>query len=226
MYAVNNEDLYVNLYASNTSEITLNDHTFKIAQHTNYPWSGEVVLDIENEQPINANLMIRVPGWAMDTPLPSDLYSFKEKPSQKTTLRVNGKTFPFILQNGYAVVPGEWKKGDKIEIRFPMEIKTIISNEKVKADVGKAAIQRGPIVYCAEAVDNGSDVLDLHVDENVPMEAAFKKELLHGVTVLTGKGWVNSGNTKKEQSVQLIPYCVWNHRTISEMTVWLPDEQP
>src|SRR5690606_27298078 len=107
-----------------------------------------------------------------------------------------------------------------VEIQFPMEVKSIVSHEKVEANTGKAAIQRGPIVYCAEAVDNGHDVLNLHIDESAPMKATFKKDLLHGVTVLTGKGWTGNGTAKKEQTVQLIPYCVWNHRDISEMTVW------
>src|SRR5690606_25841886 len=128
-----------------------------IVQTTNYPWSGDVVLDIENEQPINANLMIRIPGWAMDAPVPSDLYAYKEKASQQTVIKVNGKPVPMNLQKGYAVVPGTWKKGDKVEIQFPMEVKSIVSHEKVEANTGKAAIQRGPIVYCAEAVDNGHD---------------------------------------------------------------------
>ena len=224
MYAVNDDDLYVNLYASNQADIAFHEDHFKIVQTTNYPWSGEVVLDIENEQPMNANLMIRIPGWAMDAPLPSDLYAFKEKASQQTSIRVNGKPVSMHLQKGYAVVPGTWKKGDKVEIQFPMEVKSIVSHEKVEANVGKAAIQRGPIVYCAEAVDNGNDVLDLHMDESTPIEATFQKDLLHGVTVLTGKGWTGSDNAKKEQTVQLIPYCVWNHRDISEMAVWFPDE--
>src|SRR5690606_7839445 len=111
MYAANDDNLYVNLYASNEADIAFKENQFKIVQTTNYPWSGDVVLNIENDHPINANLMLRIPGWAMDAPVPSDLYAYKEKASQQTVIKVNGKPVPMNLQKGYAVVPGTWKKG-------------------------------------------------------------------------------------------------------------------
>ncbi len=223
IYAVNNDNLYVNLFASNQSDMMVNDKKFSIAQSTNYPWSGDVTLAIENEEPITANLMIRIPGWAMNEPVPSDLYRFEEKASQKATIQVNGENYPFTMKNGYAIVTGDWKKGDKVEIKLPMEVKTIVSNEQVAADAGKTAVQYGPIVYCAEEEDNGKHIMDIRLDNPASLRPEFKKGLLEGVTVLDGKGWITDGNQKKEKVIQLIPYYSWNHRKIGEMTVWFLD---
>lgn len=223
VYAAHDEDLYVNLFMNNQADIALKDKKFTIEQTTSYPWEGNVTLEVKNDQPVKANLMIRIPGWSMNEPVPSELYRFKDQPSQKTAITVNRKAFPYAMQNGYAVVPGNWKKGDRIEVQFPMEAKTIVSNEKVKANQGKIAIQRGPIVFCAEGVDNDGHAQDIHLDTKTPLKAEYKEHLLEGITVLHGKGWIDTPD--QMMPVRLIPYYAWNHRKISPMAVWLPDEQ-
>ncbi|MEQ9437406.1 MAG: glycoside hydrolase family 127 protein [Cyclobacteriaceae bacterium] len=221
-YAANQDKVYVNLFMNNEANITVNDQTLMLEQTTDYPWSGEVALEVKNDQPVEADLMVRIPGWAMNEPLPSDLYRTEGKESEKTEVMVNGKKYSYQMENGYAIVTGNWKKGDRVDIQFPMEVKTIVSNENVAADKGKIAIQRGPIVYCAEGVDNQGQALDLHLDTQ-SLKAEYQDDLLEGVTVLKGQGWTNSPG--KTMPVQLIPYYAWSHRDISPMSVWLPQAQ-
>ncbi|WPP51667.1 glycoside hydrolase family 127 protein [Catalinimonas niigatensis] len=219
VYAVDNQEVYVNLFMNNRTEVDVNDQKLALEQVTQYPWEGDVSIRVNNEQPVQANLMIRIPGWSANEAVPSDLYTYKDKSQKATTIKVNGKAYKFSQQKGYAVVEGNWKKGDRIDIQFSMEIKTVLSHEKIKANTGKVAVERGPLVYCAEGVDNDGHAMDLHLDSQSPMKANYKKDLLNGVTVLQGRGWVESPN--KKMNVQLIPYYAWSHRDISPMSVWL-----
>ncbi len=220
VYAVQDENLYVNLFMNNAAAIDFRDAKFSLRQTTSYPWEGTITLAVDHDQPIQANLMIRIPGWTVNDPVPSDLYRFTEPSTQKTLIKVNGKAFPFELENGYAVIPGNWKKGDQVEVQFPMEIRALVSHEKVQANQGKIAIQRGPIVFCAEGIDNSGHAGDIHLDKKTPLQAEYRAGLLEGITVLKGKGWVKSPDEPIQ--VQLIPYYAWNHRDISPMAVWLP----
>ena len=219
-YAVDDENLYINLFMNNTTEVEVNGKSLVLEQTTNYPWSGKVQIEIKGDQPVETNLMIRIPGWSMSEPVPSDLYTFRQKASEKTTIGVNGKNFSFEIKNGYAVIPNTWKKGDQIEVNFPMEVKTIISHEKVMANRGKVAVQRGPILYCAEGVDNQGHAIDLELVEEKELKASFQPDLLNGVTVLEGKGRVISDKGEM-LPLKLIPYYAWSHRDISPMAVWL-----
>ncbi len=217
-YASTNKDVYVNLFLENESEIAVGDQIMKITQQTDYPWSGEVSLLIENEESIEANLKIRIPGWSVNEPVPSDLYTFTASPSEKTSILVNGEMYDFEMEKGYAVVKGEWNKGDKVEVSFPMDVKSIKSHENIVDNRGKLAYQRGPLLYCAEAIDNQGHALDLVIDdESETFTAEFKPDLLNGVTVLDGNGLANN----KEIPVRLIPYYAWSHRDITPMTVWI-----
>lgn len=218
-YAVDAANVYVNLFMNNTTEIDINQQKLIIEQSTNYPWSGKVNLSIRSKSPIETNLMIRIPGWSKNAPVPSDLYTFQKKSEKPTTIKVNGKTIPLTMKNGYAVIAKTWQQGDKIEVNFPMEVKTLKSHEKVAANRGKIAVQRGPLLYCAEGVDNNGHALDLKLLASKRIKVKFKPELLEGVTLLKGKGRV-AGQSKKV-GLKLIPYYAWSHREVSPMAVWL-----
>src|SRR5690606_31838576 len=116
----------------------------------------------------------------------------------------------------YAVLKGNWSKGDEIELILPMEVKQMVAHPAVKDDLGKVSVQRGPLVYCAEGVDNGGKALDIKIKENEKFEASFSNELLDGVTVIRSKP-----QTKKDSPVTLVPYYAWAHRELGEMAVWL-----
>jgi len=144
-------------------------------------------------------------------------------------LTLNGEPAGYSLQNGYAFIQNDWKSGDKVVFKLPMLVKKIKANEKVKADLGKVALQRGPLVYCLEWPDNADGhVLNLVLDQNEPINAEFVPELLNGVTVLHGQA-KNAVETeegiKAEKTVPFtaIPYHVWANRGPGEMTVWMPE---
>ena len=220
-YAVDETDVYLNLFMNNITEIEVDNGKLVLEQTTDYPWSGKVQLQILGDEPVQANLKIRIPGWARNEAVPSDLYSFTKNTSQNTSIAVNGAAVDFQMNKGYAVLSRTWSKNDKVEINFPMDIKSVVSHEKVMANKGKVAIQRGPLVYCAEGVDNQSHAVDLMVDEKAPFDATFQSDLLNGVTVISGKGRFPSSSAKSELTVQLIPYYAWSHRDIGPMAVWL-----
>jgi DUF1680 family protein len=152
-------------------------------------------------------------------PMPSDLYSYLSENPEKVTLKLNGEPIDIKTDKGYAVIDRKWSKGDTIELDLPMPIRRVIANENVKDDIGKTALVRGPIVYCAEWVDNDNKVLDMVVPDNAEFQTQYKKDLLNGLTVITGDILDESGNERK---LTAIPYYAWSHRGPGEMTVWLP----
>jgi len=205
------------LFMNNSTEIEIDDEKLVLEQTTNYPWSGDVSIKITSEDPVETNLMIRIPGWARNEAVPGDLYQFTNKTRDRTTILVNGKTVDYEMQKGYAVLPGRWQKDDRIDVSFPMEVQTIVSHPQVMENAGKVAIQRGPILYCAEGVDNEGHAIDLAKIDGKIFKASFENDLLNGVTVLRGSG----RDAGKKLAVQLIPYYAWSHREIGPMAVWL-----
>jgi len=231
VYAQKDDDLYVNLFINSTANIILNGKKITLDQKTNYPWNGQVEFTVNPETPGKFNLMIRIPGWAKNQVVPSDLYRFANTETSQATVSVNGKSVKYILKNGYAVISGNWKKDDKVMLDLPMPVREIVAIGKVKADIGKVALQRGPLVYCAEWPDNkDGHVLNLLLDQKVNFTTTFKPELLSGVTVISSE--VNSTKSSKngqmeETNGQLvaIPYFAWANRGAGDMSVWLANEK-
>jgi DUF1680 family protein len=117
---------------------------------------------------------------------PSDLYKFKTTAEKKIEIRINGTSVSYTMENGYAVLPKTWKKGDVVEMDLPMDIRRVVSTEKVIDDRGKVALQRGPLMYCAEWADNNGMVSNIVLPDNVVLTSEYKPELLNGVTILKG----------------------------------------
>ncbi|OGU83278.1 MAG: hypothetical protein A2279_06330 [Stygiobacter sp. RIFOXYA12_FULL_38_9] len=155
VYASKENQIYVNLFTSNKSEIELKEGLVTLQQETNYPWSGSVKITV-TPQSENQNfvLKLRIPGWAQNKAMPSDLYTFSDYPKEKVFLTINGKLTPLNLDKGFATIKRNWNANDVVELTLPMEIRRIAANEKVDADKGRLAIQRGPLVYAAEWKDN------------------------------------------------------------------------
>lgn len=227
LYATRGTDLYVNLYAGGTGEIELGKNTVKITQKTHYPWDGDVKMTVAPETASRFTIKVRIPGWAQNEPVPSDLYHYMDKSKAKPTLSVNGKTVKMDIEKGYIGIDRRWEKGDTIELNLPMPIRRVLANEKVEADRGRAAIERGPIVFCAEWPDNNKQVLNLMMPDDVKLETEFRKDLLGGVQVIKGKAYATKEGEgdeiiKTEQGLVLIPYYAWAHRGNGEMMVWMP----
>ncbi len=219
-YAVSGNDAYVNLFVNSKVEFELEEGVIGLSQSSSYPWKGNIKIEITNDRKLEANLNIRIPGWLNNQPVPSDLFRYLDPPETKPEIRVNGEPVGFETRKGYAVLRGTWKKGDVIELDFPMEVKQIIAHDSVKAKTGLVAFEYGPIVYCAEGIDNGGNVLDLSISDLSSMSVDFDPDLLHGVNVLKGEGWATRNGVEIISEARLIPYYAWNHRGPGEMNVW------
>lgn len=133
---------------------------------------------------------VRIPGWARNEAVPSDLYRFQDKVNEPVTLKVNGQPVTFKLDKGYAGLNRNWKPGDVIELELPMPIRRVVANDQVEADRGRVALQRGPLVYCAEWPDNpGGRVRNLMLPDGAKLTVEFKPDLLGGVSVVKGKAF-------------------------------------
>ena len=211
--AQKDETVYVNLFVSGTEELSLNGQTIQLKQEGHYPWDGYIKLTVETEQAVKFNLALRIPGWAQGQPVPGDLYHYLEAPSAKISLKLNGEEQALDMDKGYAVLGRTWQSSDVVELSLPMPINRVISHKEVAENKGKVAVERGPIVYCAEAVDNGGQALELERADKTALQSERRDDLLGGITVIKGEG------------IRLIPYYAWAHREVGEMVVWLEREQ-
>ncbi len=229
IYAQNNNDLYVNLFVSNTAHIALSNGGVTIQQQTTYPWNGGVALLVDPGNNTGFNLRIRIPGWAKQQPVPGDLYHYADNHTQAVVIKINGEQVNYTEEKGYALLQRNWKKGDQVTIELPMEVHKILANSQVKDDKDRFALQRGPLVYCLEGADHpDSSVQSIVADSALPVQAAYRKDLLNGVTVLTTTGntttrVVNSDELVTRQvNITAIPYYAWCNRGAGEMEVWIP----
>lgn len=229
IYSVTDKDLYVNLFASNSAEISFGKHDVKISQETKYPWDGSVSMIINQVRGGKFSLHIRIPGWARGEAIPGDLYSFADKNEEQFSMRINGEEYPTEVADGYATLTRIWKAGDKVELLLPMPVRTVAANDKVTEDIGKYAIQRGPLIFCVEWPDNPEgQVLNVAIDEHPEFTAEFMPGLLNGTGIIRTKGHVTANSSEAEGSagevedITLIPYHLWNNRGKGEMRVWLP----
>ncbi|GGF01853.1 glycoside hydrolase family 127 protein [Hymenobacter cavernae] len=228
VYAQRSNDVFVNLFVSGSTELLVNKKKVQLTQQNNYPWDGGLKFTVNPASATNFNLRVRIPGWARGQAMPSDLYTFAA-PSEKTvTIRINGKPQQYSVQDGYAVLTRKWQKNDVVDVELPMEVRQVVANPLVRDDLGKVAIQRGPIVYCAEWTDNSGKTSNLIVPSNTAFTAAYKPDVLNGVMELTAKvpaikvdAASNSVSTVS-QTMTAIPYYAWANRGKGEMTVWFP----
>jgi DUF1680 family protein len=216
-YSVAEKKLYVHLYLGGSVQTVVDGQKVLLRQETEYPWKEQVKLTVEPEQPAEFALMLRVPGWC-----------------RRAQLRVNGKAVNLKrgAQKGYAQVRRRWVKGDVVELMLPMPVERIEARPQVRMDCGKVALQRGPIVYCLEEVDNGKDLCDLTLPRGSKLSVRFDSKL-GGAAVITGKalrrdagGWDGTlyrpvASKRKTVAIRAVPYALWNNRGDGEMLVWI-----
>ncbi len=215
IYAVKDQTLYVNLFTESEGKAIVAENSVNISQKTNYPWDGNIKIYLEPKKDAEFYVNVRIPGWARNEPVASDLYKFLQSYEEKVTIKVNSKEQAFDLENGFARLFRKWKKGDVIELGLPMPVRRVTASENVTTDQGKAALQRGPIVYCFEGVDNGGRVLNRLLPDELDFEVAFRPQLLGGINVLAAK------DAAEDTQMVAVPYYAWSHRGIGEMSVWL-----
>jgi len=216
VYAHKNDNLYINLFVQGSGKFNIGNNLVKVTQETRYPWEGKVKISVEPEQTVKFSINVRIPGWARNEPVPSDLYTWLNPNTEIPTLRVNSETLSPDMDKGFACITRRWKKGDVIELDLPMPVRRVVAHEMVKDNIGRVALQKGPIVYCLEGVDNKGHVLDRHIPDDLSFKMEFRPDLLGGVSVLKGK------EEEGKEQIIAIPYFAWSHRGIGEMAVWLP----
>lgn len=223
MYATQANDIYVNLYIQSKARLTTEANQVTLEQTTAYPWEGKVTLTVTPETEQEFALRLRIPGWAQDSPVPTDLYAFTGK-AGAYSVSVNGKKVHARLYDGYATIHRRWKAGDVVEVDLPMDVRRVKANDKVEDDRGKLAIERGPIVFCLEGKDQpDGHVFNKFIPDGTPMTASYDADLLNGVVVLTGTAKeVEKDGTVKDVAFKAIPYSTWNNRGADQMAVWIP----
>lgn len=221
IYTIKNDTIYTNLFISNETKLDINGQEIILQQETNYPWDGLVKFKIVVNKPSEFTLGIRIPNW-----------------SKEYTLKINGNSVQGTLKNGYLELLRKWENNDEIEIEFNMSIRLWTAHPRVIADVNKVAVQRGPIVYCVEEVDNGNNLHLLRIPTNPEFNYAFDENLLGGVGVVELKGekiiikekWedtlylADEVEEVEEVTIKMIPYYAWVNRTPGEMAVWMNKE--
>ncbi|MCE5331203.1 MAG: glycoside hydrolase family 127 protein [Bacteroidales bacterium] len=223
IYAQGHNKVYVNLFVQSSSTIQLNKEVVvTIAQETQYPWDGKVKISVIPEKTSQFALYLRIPGWADNQPVPSDLYSFVNPEMGSVSVIVNGEVVRYKSDKGYAVIDRKWKRGDVVNFVLPMSIRRVEANKNVAENSGKVVIERGPIVYCLEGVDNGTQLNKLILPDSSKLSETFVPDMLGGVVKISGEALITGELAKQSQKITAIPYFIWNNRGADEMKVWIP----
>lgn len=197
IYGVSQDAVWVNLYMGNTAEVKVAGKDVTLTQETNYPWDGAIALTVGTKSAVKTQMRMRIPDWC-----------------KNYTLAVNGTAVDAPVEKGYAVIDRKWKNGDKIEFVLDMPVEVVAADPRVKENEGRRAIQRGPLVYCLEEVDNKDGYEDLRIAEDASFTTEFKPDFLRGVVTITAK--------TDDQTLNYIPYYSWDNREAGRMQVWVP----
>ncbi|HPC35459.1 MAG TPA: glycoside hydrolase family 127 protein [Candidatus Marinimicrobia bacterium] len=213
IYATIADSVYINLYISSNADLIVNQKKIEIIQKTDYPWNGKINITVNPEKKTIFTLKLRLPGWARNEAVPGDLYRYIDENPEKFSLLINGKAEKFGFDKGYIAITRKWTRGDKIELTLPMAVRKVVAHEKVADDINKVAFECGPIVYCAEEIDN-SRIAEITVPPDIELNIAKGVVLTENINILKGK--------VDNQELILIPYYVWSNRGVGKMKVWLP----
>ncbi len=227
IYGYSDNTIWINLFTGSNTQVALGKNKVDVSMQTNYPWNGDVEINVSPVKKQKFALRVRIPGWLTE-PAPGNLYKYADDKNLAASFAVNGKAVETQIEEGYAVIDREWKKGDKLSISLPMEVRRIESNSNVKQNTGRIALQYGPLVYCVEGVDNKGINAGLVVPANTQFKNVFDKSLFGGVNTIHFEAPVITVNedgtsvTTTTRKVIAIPYYTWNNRGQSDMQVWLP----
>ena len=230
VYAVKDNALYVNLFMPNTMTQKVAGKAVTLTQKTGYPYDGDIEIAIDKTAlKKEMALKVRIPGWVRGDVVPSDLYSYVDGKHPGYTVTVNGVPVESALEQGYFTISRKWKKGDKVVVHFDLEPRVVKAHAEVKADVGRIAVERGPVVYCAEWPDNpGFSVRSVLMNQEPQFTVKHSDELFGLDKIATKAQTLSFGKDGrlevKDVDLTLIPYYAWCHRGSGEMAVWLPQD--
>jgi hypothetical protein len=220
LYAESDGELYVNQYVGSRARATVGDTDVELTQESDFPWSGDARIEVSVDAPTAFTLAFRVPAWADDA-----------------RVRVDGEDVTADADDGFVRVEREWRDGDAVEVHFPMTVDRLVAHPEVRNDAGRVALRRGPLVYCAEEVDNPVPPHHLALSEADPIEAVHRPDLLGGVTAIEGEATASDADVwgddlylqaeeepTRRVGVRAIPYYAWDNREPGAMNVWLPTD--
>lgn len=228
IYGYSDAGLWVNLFIGSNTSVKIGKQEVPVTMTTNYPWDGKTTLTLNPKTKSKFKVSLRIPGWLRGEAVPGDLFVFENKSPDAFTILVNGKPAPYQMENGYASINREWKNGDVVELTFAMEVKRLTSRTEVKQNEGRVALQRGPLVYCVEGVDNGGQAWNFILPDNATFTSQFNKDLLEGITTIQFTAPTLQINpdgqsiTTENRKITAIPYYAWCNRGQNQMQVWLP----
>ena len=216
IYARQGKDIFVNLYAQGKAKIG----QVELEQTTDYPWDGKIRIKVTKGGGKFA-MKLRVPSWLKQSPTNNSLYTYLDK-AKTYSVSVNGQSL-YPENRDYITITRSWKKGDVIELNFPMEVRRIAANDNAEDDRDKVALERGPIVYCLEGSDQADGkVFNKYILNSADIQAHFERDLLNGVVVLDGTAnELQQDGTVKDVTFRAIPYSTWNNRGPQQMEIWV-----
>ncbi|MCL1821413.1 MAG: glycoside hydrolase family 127 protein [Prolixibacteraceae bacterium] len=227
VYAHKDNRLYVNMFVESESDVEVNGENVHLAQTTGYPWDGNVAIEVNPSEKMKFDMLVRIPGWTYNQPVPGDLYTYLHPCDEPVEIKINGKKINYpVGENGYAKLSKKWASGDKIEISLPMHVHRTVAHENVEDNQGKVSLERGPIVYCLEWVDNDGYVLNTVLEDNAAI-LQIEKTDLNGVVALeidakSAHRMEDNKISVEDKRITAIPYFAWANRGSGEMAVWIP----
>lgn len=236
VYAVKDNSLYVNLFAAGTATMQVGGKEVAVEQETRYPWDGDIAIRVTKNKGRDFSMMVRIPGWVRGEVVPGNLYSFADDVKTGYRVTVNGDEVKGELRNGYLAISRRWKKGDVVRVHFDMLPRAVVASSKVADDRGKIAVERGPIVYCAEQADNSgfnshhvllsrNPIFEVNPDYSIRnTEGDGKPFGVTSIIVTNAQEACISADgklTSRDVRLTLIPYYAWNHRGTGCMDVWM-----
>ena len=225
IYSQTEDDIFCALYAGCETEVTLAGGKVKLEQETQYPFDGDVTIEVEPEnEGAEFTLWLRIPTWNTDRFIPGELYRYADKTKSSASVKVNGKKVRAEAVNGYVPVKRSWKAGDKVELKLDMPVRYNVADERVEADMNRVCITRGPLVYCAEEPDN-QDNPSLYILDEIGQGFSvrtFDEGVMKGIPALTAEvSAAGLNGSEKDAVLTLIPYYSWNNRgDWKKMNVW------
>jgi DUF1680 family protein len=218
IHSANTDSLYTHLYVGSEAKIPLGGKTIFLKLETNYPWEGRIDITFSLEGEAAFNYGFRIPGWC-----------------KSYRVELNGEKAAYTVKDGYGLINRDWRNGDKVTVLFDMPLNFVEANPRVRENAGKVAVSRGPVVYCLEEADNGTELFKIHAGSPDPagIKVQYEKELLEGVVSVSFKGrkkkdWEGDELYRtaaeaayEEKDLRWIPYYAWANRGAGEMTVWV-----
>lgn len=218
MYSAGRREIYIHLYTQSRAEFEVAGSSVQIVQKTAYPWEGKITITLKPQKASTWTLALRIPGWC-----------------RQSRLKVSGEALEVtpITRKGYARIHRQWKDGDKIELILAMPPERIEAHPLVRQNCGRIALQRGPLVYCLEEVDNGKALNNIVLPRNARLTVKRDNTVLRGIPVIAARGrrrtlpeWKNTlyrpaGSKETSVTIKAIPYFMWENRQPGEMLVWI-----